>query len=82
MPTKYLDGYEIEYTSEPLVGTEYWGAYVAIFVPSDKPMHLAEIYPKQRVAADVNFSTAKDAEAQAEKAGTEVLERLRYEHDV
>lgn len=77
MPTKYLDGYEIEFTSEPLLGTNHWGAYVAIFTPSDNPMHLAEIFPKQRVAADVTFSSGDDAEAEAEKAGTSIVEQLR-----
>lgn len=77
MPTKYLDGYEVEFTSELLPGTDQWGAYVAIFAPSDNPMHLAEVYPKQRVAADVTFSGAEDAEAEAEKAGTAILEQLR-----
>ena len=77
MPTKYLDGYEIEFTSELLPGTDQWGAYVAIFAPSDNPMHLAEVYHRQRVAADLAFSSAEDAEAEAEKAGAAILEQLR-----
>jgi hypothetical protein len=77
MPTKYIDGYEIEFTAEPLIGTEVWGAYVEIFVKSDNPMHLANIYPKQRVAADVNFPSEQAAQTEAEKAGMEVLNHLR-----
>lgn len=77
MPTKDLHGYEIEFTSELLPGTNQWGAYVAIFAPSDNPMHLAEVYPRQRVAADVTFSSGEDAEAEAEKAGMAILEQLR-----
>lgn len=77
MPTKQVDEYQIEYTSAPLAGTEFWGAYVAIFGASDNPLHLTEIYPKQRVAADEDFSSAEQAEAGAERAGQEVLEQLR-----
>jgi hypothetical protein len=77
MPTKYIDGYEIEFTAELLTGTELWGAYVAIFAPSDNPMHLENIYPKERVVADVSLPSEEAAVAAAEKAGAEVLEQLR-----
>jgi|GEM_PF-349264 len=77
MPEKSVDGYEIEYTAEPLEGCDQWGAYVAIFIPSDNPMHMNNVYPKQRVAADLTLSSEAEAEAQAEKAGMEILEQLR-----
>jgi hypothetical protein len=77
MPAKNVDGYEIEYTAEPLEGCGQWGAYVAIFMPSDNPMHMNNVYPKQRVAADQTLSTEAAAEAEAEKAAVEILQKLR-----
>ncbi|NGZ87345.1 hypothetical protein [Duganella aceris] len=77
MPTKTVDGYEIEYTAEPLEGCDQWGAYVAIFMPSDNPMHMNNVYPKQRVAADVALATEAAAEAEAEKSAVEILTQLR-----
>ena len=77
MPEKSVDGYEIEYTAEPLEGCDQWGAYVAIFIPSDNPMHMNNVYPKQRVTADLTLSSEAEAEAQAEKAGMEILAQLR-----
>lgn len=77
MPTKIIDGVEIEFTAELLLGCEFWGAYVAIFEASENPMHMKNIYPKQRVAADVDFPDEESAKLAAEKGGMEVLERLR-----
>jgi hypothetical protein len=77
MPAKSIDGYEIEYTAEPLEGCDLWGAYVAIFMPSDNPMHMNNVYPKQRVAADLALPSEAQAEAEAEKAGAEILQKLR-----
>ena len=77
MPEKTVDGYEIEYTAEPLEGCDQWGAYVAIFMPSDNPMHMTNVYSKQRVAADLALSSEAQAEAEAEKAGMEILQQLR-----
>lgn len=77
MPTKLVDGYEIEFTGEPLAGTDTWAAYVAIFAPSDNPMHLAEICPRQRVAADATFTSEAAAQSEAEQAGYRLLEELR-----
>jgi hypothetical protein len=81
MSTTNIDGYEIEFTAEPLAGTNEWGAYVAIFAPSDNPMHLANIYPRQRVAADVSFASCDDAEAAAQQAGLDALKQLREQSD-
>lgn len=77
MPTKTVDGYQIEFTAEPLPGTDSWGAYVAIFVPSDNPMHLDEVYPKQRVTADVVCASETAAREQAEQAAAAILDQLR-----
>jgi hypothetical protein len=80
MPTKIVDDYEIEFTGEALEGSEQWGAYVAIFMPSANPMHMTNIYPKQRVAADLALPSEAAAEAQAEQAGVEILQQLRSTH--
>lgn len=77
MPIKCIDDYEIDYTAEPLQGCDAWGAYVAIFMPSDNPMHMNNIYPKRRVAADRVLASEAIAEQEAEKAAMAILEQLR-----
>ena len=77
MPNKNIDGYEVEFTGELLEGTEQWGAYVAIFAPSDNPMHLNNIYPKRRVAAELSLSDQHAAEAEAERAAEIILKDMR-----
>lgn len=77
MPTKIIDGYEVEFTGEVLEGTEQWGAYVAIFAPSSNPMHLTTICPKRRVSADRKLLDQCAAEAEAERAASAILAELR-----
>lgn len=77
MPIKTVDGYEIDYTAEPLEGSDDWGAFVAVFAPSDNPMHMNNIVPKKRVAADVALSSEALAEQEAEKAAMEILRQLQ-----
>lgn len=77
MPIKSVDDYEVDYTAEPLEGCDDWGAYVAIFAPSDNPMHMNNVYPKKRVAADMTLASAEVAESEAEKAAMAILEQLR-----
>jgi hypothetical protein len=77
VPNKNIDGYEVEFTGELLEGTEQWGAYVAIFAPSDNPMHLNNIYPKRRVSAELTLSDQHAAEAEAERAAEIILKDLR-----
>jgi hypothetical protein len=77
MPTKTVDGYQIDFTAEALPGTDQWGAFVAIFAPSDNPMHMDEVYPKQRVVADVPCASEAEAQAQAEQAAAALLDQLR-----
>lgn len=79
MPIKTIDGYEIDYTGEPLEGCDDWGAYVAVFAPSDNPMHMNNLVPKKRVAADVSLTSEAMAEQAAEKAAMEILRQLRPE---
>ena len=77
MPAKDIDGYEVEFTGELLEGTEQWGAYVSIFAPSDNPMHLRNIYPKQRVSPDLTLTDQHSAEVEAERAAAFILKDLR-----
>lgn len=77
MPSKIVDGYEVEFTGELLEGTGQWGAFVSIFAPSANPMHLTHIVPKRRVSADLKFSDQRAAEAEAERASSAILNELR-----
>jgi len=77
MPTKNIDGYEVEFTGEVLEGSEQWGAYVMILAPSDNPMHMNSICPKRRVSADLALMDQQAAEAEAERAALELLAELR-----
>lgn len=77
MPTKNIDSYEVEFSGELLEGTEQWGAYVAIFAPSDNPMHLTAIYPRRRVSPDLAFSDQHAAEVEADRAASLILKDLR-----
>lgn len=77
MPIKMIDGYEVEYTGELLEGTAQWGAFVSIYAPSSNPMHMAHIYPKRRVSADLKLMDQHSAEAEAERAATLILKELR-----
>ncbi|CAN7371573.1 hypothetical protein LJR289_002152 [Pseudoduganella sp. LjRoot289] len=77
MPTKIIDGYEVEFTGELLEGTTLWGAYVSIFAPSANPMHMINVYPKRRVSADLTLSDQHMAETEAERAAEEVLKARR-----
>ena len=76
MPTKNIDSYEVEFTGDMLEGTEQWGAYVSISIPSSNPMHLTNIYPKRRVSPDLTFSDQQAAEAEAERAALMILKEL------
>lgn len=77
MPSKTIDGYEVEFTGEALEGTTQWGAYVSIFAPSSNPMHMTHICPKRRVSADLVLLDQRAAEAEAERAAALILEELR-----
>jgi hypothetical protein len=77
MPSKNIDGYEVEYTGELLDGTKQWGAYVSIFAPSSNPMHMTHICPKRRVSADLTLMDQRSAEAEAERAAMKILDELR-----
>jgi hypothetical protein len=77
MPTKSVDNYVVEFTGELLEGSEQWGAYVSILAPSDNPMHMTNIYPKKRVSPELVLASQSDAEAEAERAASDILKALR-----
>lgn len=76
MPVKEIDGYEVEFTGEPLEGTGQWGAYVSIYAPSANPMHMTKVCPRRRVAADLKLPDQQAAEAEAERAAEAILREL------
>ena len=77
MPTKSVDGYEVEFTGEALEGTSQWGAYVSIFAPSSNPMHMNTVCHRRRVSADQVLLDQQAAEAEAERAAMKILDELR-----
>lgn len=77
MPTKNIDDFEVEFTGEQLSGTEQWGAYVSISMPSDNPMHLNTIYRKRRVSVDLVLLDQHAAEVEAERVASIMLTELR-----
>lgn len=77
MPSRSIDGYEVEFTGELLDGTRQWGAYVSIFAPSSNPMHMTHIFPKRRVSADLTLLDQRSAETEAESAALKILDELR-----
>lgn len=76
MPTKIIDGYEVEFTGEALEGTGQWGAYVVIHAPSANPMHMTALRPKRRVSADLVMLDQQAAEAEAERVAMAMLDEL------
>lgn len=77
MPTKIVDGYELDFTSQKLEGCSFWGAYVTIYMPSSNPMHMDTIFARQRVSADLRFPDEASATAEAESAALKILDGLR-----
>jgi mevalonate pyrophosphate decarboxylase len=69
--------YIVEFTAESLEGSDQWGAFVSISVPSDNPMHLTNVVPKRRVSADMVLLDQHAAEAEAESAAMAILDELR-----
>ncbi len=78
MPSKTIDSFLLEFSGELLVEGEHWGAFVSILAPSSNPMHMTSIVPKRRVATEQTFTDQHAAEAEAERAATELLEEMRH----
>jgi hypothetical protein len=77
MSTKFIDAYEVEFSAEPLEGTDLWGAYVAVYAPSSNPMHRNNLVRKHRVAAVQQFTDKGAAHAAAETAAEELVASLQ-----
>jgi len=73
MVTMQIDGYEVEYSGEMLESSSEWGAYVALFLPSSNPMHMNNIFPKQRVSVNLTFPDEISAEQAAYKVAFEMV---------
>ena len=76
MTIENIDSYVVEFTGELLEGSGQWGAYVSISAPSDNPMHMANIYPKRRVALDLVLNDQHAAEAEAHSAASVILKEI------
>lgn len=77
MPIEIVDEYEIEYEGDLLPEKNGWGAYVTVYGPSHNPMHLEMLYPRHHVSIETIFSTKQLAEAEAHRAGLELLQHHR-----
>lgn len=75
MPYETLREFQIEYSSARLPGSEHWAAILAIYGPSSNPMHRNCIFPAQRVSIDTVFASAVEAEAEARKVATLMIEQ-------
>ncbi len=79
MHTETIGNYEIECSGIQLPDSEDWGANLAIYAPSTNPMHRNDIFPSQRVAVDVVFSSEQEAEAEARVVAISMIEDRRKE---
>jgi len=75
MRTETIGEYEIEYSGVQLPDSADWAAHLAIYGPSQNPMHMSNIFPTQRVAADMSFPSEAAAEAKAREIAIEMIEQ-------
>ena len=68
-----INGYEVEYSGEFLDESKDWAAYLTLFLPSSNPMHMNNIFPRQRVLADLTFPDEGAAEDAAHKVALEMI---------
>lgn len=68
-----INGYEVEYSGEFLEESKDWAAYLALFLPSSNPMHMNNIFKKQRVSIDLTFPDEASAEDAAHKVALEMI---------
>lgn len=74
MPSKKIGEYEVEYSAVQLVDNKGWGAHVAIYGHSTNPMHRNSVFPDQRVSLEAVLSSREEAEAEALRVATDMLE--------
>jgi hypothetical protein len=75
MATEMIGEYEIEYSGVALPDGGGWGAYVAIYGPSQNPMHRNSLFPTQHVSVETVFSDEQAAEAEARKVALSMIQR-------
>jgi hypothetical protein len=73
MVNMQINGYEVEYSGEFLEESQDWAAYLALFLPSSNPMHMNNIFKKQRVSIDLTFPDEESAEDAAHKVALEII---------
>lgn len=73
MSSMIINNYEMEYSGEIIEGTKEWAAYLALFLPSPNPMHMNNIFPRQRVAVDSTFPDESSAKDEAYKVALAMI---------
>jgi hypothetical protein len=68
-----IKGYEVEYSGEFLEESKDWAAYLALFLPSSNPMHMNNVFQKQRVSANLTFPDETSAEEAAYKVALAII---------
>lgn len=73
MQSGKIGDHDIEYEAVQVAGTEQWAAYLAIYGPSNNPMHRNNIFPHQHVCVNETFMSREEAEAGALAAAETLL---------
>ena len=73
MQNLQINGYEIEYSGEFIEESKTWAAYLELFIPSSNPMHMNNIFPRQRVSVDSIFLDRESAEDAAHNVAIEMV---------
>lgn len=74
MPSEKIGEYEVEYSAVQLADKLGWAAHLAIFGQSSNPMHRNSVFPDQRVSLEAVFPSREEAEAEALRVATDMLE--------
>ncbi|HWU97098.1 MAG TPA: hypothetical protein VN114_01175 [Oxalicibacterium sp.] len=73
MQSGKIGDHDIEYEAVQVAGTKQWAAYLAIYGPSNNPMHRNNIFPHQHVCVNETFMSREEAEAGALAAAETLL---------
>jgi hypothetical protein len=73
MRIELIAEYEIECAGVKRPDGDRWTAYLTIHGPSVNPMHMATIFPHQRVRIDTDFPTQAEAEEAARAVAMEMI---------
>ena len=81
MPSEKIGTYEVEYSAVHAADGTGWVAHVAVYGHSTNPMHRNCVFPDQRVSPEAVFATSVEAEAEARRVATDMLESHRGDAD-